>query len=274
MSSRLGIARRACQYAEVTSATPEAPSSSAEAIIEDWLQKAVVGLNLCPFARGPVKAGRVRIEALDARDLHGAVSRFAVLIHELLGDDTVDTILGTFPQALDDFDDFLDAWELAHAYLEDRQLESEVQLASFHPEYRFEGVEVDAPSNYTNRSPLPVLQVLRVPHVAQAIDAFGDTSAIPDDNIATVEGLSADEREGLRVLPGVLVRTGLPWEEAEHLGTAWQGTADEPKRWLWCEGPCRVSFAARGFFTSRTFPAETYVQSESYVLRVQAGRAR
>ncbi|MEM7604438.1 MAG: DUF1415 domain-containing protein [Myxococcota bacterium] len=222
------------------------PLELAQDAIAAWVEAAPVGLGLCPFAAAPWRAGRVQIDVSDGRSLERAVTDAATLGQAL--SKNVETALVVFPFALDDFEDFLDAIDLLETYREDAGLADTFQLASFHPEYRFEGVDADAPSNFTNRSPLPVLQWLRMDSVRAAADG-SDTLAIPTRNIATVEALTPIAREGLRALPGVSIGAG---------------------------GRCaatdvRVTFGSQGIASSRTYPAGTQIDPGPWALHLRSG---
>lgn len=165
-----------------------------------WLQHAVVGLDLCPFARGPLEGGRVRIAVSEANDVEGALTDLWMELDRLLAADPaeVETTLLVLPEGLDDFEDFLDVIELSEVVLEKRGAADEVQLAHFHPDYRFEGAVEGDPADFTNRSPHPVLHLLRTAGVARAIAAHPDTLSIPDRNARLLRSLHPAALERLR----------------------------------------------------------------------------
>ena len=161
------------------------------AATRQWLERAVIGLNLCPFAKAVHAKGQVRYV------LSGATTPEALL--EDLGEallhlrdapaEEVDTTLVVHPGVLADFLDYNDFLEDADALVEQLGLEGELQVASFHPQYRFAGSGEDDIANFTNRSPLPTLHLLREDSVARAVDAFPDPDAIVERNVATLEKL-------------------------------------------------------------------------------------
>ncbi len=168
---------------------------TAEQRLLAWLDDAVIGLSLCPFARG-VRA-ELRTVISDAEDFNAAVRTVAEEAQRLIDDDTVPTTLIGFTDALGEFDDFLDALAAVDHLLEESEGAEYVQVASFHPAYCFEGAARDALGNWTNRSPYPCVHLLRRDEVATAIAAHPDTSGIPEANIARLEGLGADALKAL-----------------------------------------------------------------------------
>ncbi len=159
-----------------------------------WVDRAVIGLNLCPFAKGVQAKGQV----------HYAVSRSnrpEALLVDLVGElkalvradpDARDDTLLIHPYVLKDFRKFVDFLAVANDTLNDLKLEGVIQLASFHPRYQFEGTTDDDISNHTNRSPYPTLHLLRESSIDRAVAAFPDAAAIFEQNIATLRNLGHD----------------------------------------------------------------------------------
>ena len=181
----------------VTAPGPLQPLADAErsaTVLRDmhrWLERAVIGLNLCPFARGVHARGQVRwvVSAATATD-----DILAELAQELTLLDQADplqhdTTLLVLPDALPDFLDFNDFLDAADAAVEALGLEGELQVASFHPRYQFAGTSPDDIGNFTNRAPWPALHLLREESLAQAIDSFGDTDTIYTANIQRLQQL-------------------------------------------------------------------------------------
>jgi hypothetical protein len=156
-----------------------------------WLEQIVIGLGLCPFAKAVHVKGQIRYvvsaaetpEALLA-DLLGELSALSLADAEL-----VDTTLLIHPRALLDFLDYNDFLSVADAAVEDLELTGELQVASFHPQYRFAGNAPEDPANYCNRSPYPMLHLLREASVDRAVAVFPDASRIYDKNIETLRAL-------------------------------------------------------------------------------------
>jgi hypothetical protein len=159
-----------------------------------WVDRAVIGLNLCPFAKAPQVKGQVRYVATEAGDAEGLL---AVLVDELnhLAEtpaDRIETTLLIHPQVLADFADYNDFLDLAEAAVAELDLEGVIQVASFHPRYRFAGSDADDPANATNRSPYPTLHLLREESIDRAVAAFPEAAAIFEANIATMRRLAAE----------------------------------------------------------------------------------
>jgi len=159
-----------------------------------WLETVVVGLDLCPFAAGPWQAGRVRIVASPAGDFDAAIVAVAGEIQRLVEtpESELSSTLVTLPATLSDFEDFLDVVHVLGGLLEEVGAEHLVQLAHFHPDYRFEGVPADDVTNHTNRAPFPTLHLLRVDEVGRALDSHGDGLSIPHANMARLAELGTD----------------------------------------------------------------------------------
>lgn len=154
-----------------------------------WLEKAVIGLNLCPFAKAPHVKNLVRISVSQARHLDGFLEDLDREL-QLLGDtpaDELETTLLVHPTLFPDFDTFNQMLDIADAAVVDNGLEGIVQIAPFHPDFQFEGTDSDDISNYTNRSPYPTLHLIREDSIAKAAQAFPDASAIFERNIALLE---------------------------------------------------------------------------------------
>ena len=154
-----------------------------------WLEKAVIGLNLCPFAKAPHVKNLVRISVSQAHHLDGFLEDLDREL-QLLGDtpaDELETTLLVHPTLFPDFDTFNQMLDIADAAVVDNGLEGIVQIAPFHPDFQFEGTDSDDIGNYTNRSPYPTLHLIREDSIAKAAQAFPDASAIFERNIALLE---------------------------------------------------------------------------------------
>lgn len=166
-----------------------------------WVQRAVVGLNLCPFAKAPLAKGQIRFVVCESDDPRVLLALLRAQMNELVAADplTVETTLVIHPDALLDFDEFNDFLDAADAALEDLGLDGVLQVASFHPRYRFADADPDDLGNATNRSPYPTLHLLREASVERALAAFPDAEAIYETNIATFAALGAEGWEQLQV---------------------------------------------------------------------------
>ncbi|MDI4635123.1 DUF1415 domain-containing protein [Pelomonas sp. V22] len=162
-----------------------------QADIIAWLEKAVIGLNLCPFAKSVHVNQRIRYVVSEASEPEALLKELA---HELLAlnradPEEIETTLVIHPGVLQDFLDFNDFIGAADALVEDLELDGQLQIASFHPQFQFDGTELDDITNYTNRSPYPTLHLLRESSIERATETMADTDAIFEANIATLEKL-------------------------------------------------------------------------------------
>ncbi len=156
-----------------------------------WLEKAVIGLNLCPFAKAVYVKNQVRLVVSKARhadDLLEELDRELDLLVATPAEE-VDTTLLIHPTLFEDFLDFNDFLEIAEGVIDEHELEGVIQLASFHPQFQFDGTGPDDISNYTNRAPFAILHLLREESVDKAVEAFPQADAIFEENIATLEKL-------------------------------------------------------------------------------------
>ena len=175
-------------------AAPEGLSSLGATVIAEtraWVERAVIGLNLCPFAKAAQARGRTRFVCTEARDAEALLGAFCEEVRALAAADpsAVETTLLVHPWVLRDFDDYNDFLDLSDAALQALGCAGVLQVASFHPHYRFEGTTADDIANATNRSPYPTLQLLREDSVAAAAVAFPDSATIYEANIATLKTL-------------------------------------------------------------------------------------
>jgi len=169
-------------------------SEQAIAQTRAWVDRAVIGLNLCPFAKAVQVKGQVRYVVCEASD---AKTLLALLQDEmrLLADtpaSEVDTTLVIHPFVLEDFLDYNDFLDVADAALDELGLDGVLQVASFHPRYQFDGTDVDDVTNATNQSPYPTLHLLREDSVDRAVAAFEEPESIFEANMRTLEDLGAD----------------------------------------------------------------------------------
>jgi len=164
-----------------------------------WVDKAVIGLNLCPFAKAVQAKGQVRYAVSDATDAEGALSDLEDELMRLSQTDPqeIDTTLLILPDALDDFYDFNDFEDLSDRLLKRMRLVGELQVATFHPRFQFAETGPDDIENYTNRSPYPILHLLREASIDKAVEAFPDAAEIYEKNIETMRELG---EEGWRKL--------------------------------------------------------------------------
>jgi hypothetical protein len=156
-----------------------------------WLEAAVIGLNLCPFAKAVYVKNQVRLVVSKARHADDLLEELDRELDLLVATPTseIDTTLLIHPTLFEDFLDFNDFLEIAEGVVDEHGLEGVVQLASFHPQFQFDGTEPDDIGNYTNRAPFAIVHLLREDSVERAVDAFPEADAIFEANIATLEKL-------------------------------------------------------------------------------------
>jgi len=169
------------------------------AAMREWIEKAVIGLNLCPFAKAVYVKNQVRYVVSHAPHLDGFLEDLDRELDFLAAadPDEIDTTLLIHPTLLPDFLDFNDFMQLAEAAVDEHGLDGVIQIASFHPHYQFEGTEPDDMGNFTNRAPFPTLHLLREASIERAVAAFPAAETIYQRNIETLKKLGI---EGWRAL--------------------------------------------------------------------------
>ncbi len=184
------------------------PDLNADALPEDapyladtvhWLERAVIGLNLCPFARAPQVQGKLRLRVSHARDADALLDDLCGELQSLnaLTPQECETGLLIHPFVLGDFLDYNDFLDVADAAVETLGLEGIWQVASFHPRYQFADSAPDAIENYSNRSPWPTLHLLREASVERAMASMTDTDSIYRHNLDTLRALGIDGWQAL-----------------------------------------------------------------------------
>jgi len=162
-----------------------------QSLTQKWVEKIVIGLNLCPFAKAVYVKKQIRYSICHATTVDELCLFLNDELNNLIETDAAitDTTLIIHPFVLLDFLDFNDFLDVADEILEMASLEDEIQIASFHPQYQFSGTEPNDIENYTNRSPFPILQLLREKSVEKAVAAFPDAHDIFNKNIKTMKSL-------------------------------------------------------------------------------------
>ncbi|MBN8505074.1 MAG: DUF1415 domain-containing protein [Burkholderiales bacterium] len=156
-----------------------------------WVDQAVIGLNLCPFAKAVQVQGKLRYVVSRADTVEALIYDLGRELNALHDADPeqVETTLLIHPQVLTDFLDYNDFLDAADALVEELGLAGELQVASFHPQYQFEGTKADDITNYSNRSPYPTLHLLRESSIDRAVEAFPEAERIFEANIETLQRL-------------------------------------------------------------------------------------
>lgn len=179
---------------------------SAEAVVRDtriWLERAVIGLNLCPFAKAVHVKEQVHYAVSGATQQHELLDEVAGELDALLAlnPEVRETTLLIAPGMLADFVEFNDFLAQADRLLRRRGLEGVIQLASFHPAYQFAGTQADDITNCTNRSPYPTIHLLREASITRAVQAFPQPGAIYQANMRTLQALGTEGWAALGVGP-------------------------------------------------------------------------
>ena len=179
------------------------PHHTVEQDTRRWLERAVIGLNLCPFAKSVHVKGQVHFAISDATDAEALRQALVTELQDLvaLAPEVRDTTLLVAPQAFPDFLDFNDFLATADRALAELDLEGIIQIAPFHPRFVFAGTRDDDITNYTNRTPYPTLHLIRETSIDRAVQSFPEAEAIFEVNMATMEKLGPEGWAALDVGP-------------------------------------------------------------------------
>lgn len=176
--------------------TPDAIPDDATVIARTraWVDHAVIGLNLCPFAKAPQVKGLVRYVVSQATDPAALLSDLITELERLAEapSEKIETTLLIHPRVLTDFADYNDFIEVAEDTVAELDLDGVLQVASFHPQYQFADTDADDVTNATNRSPWPTLHLIREDSIDRAVEAFPEAEAIYEVNMATLEKLGPE----------------------------------------------------------------------------------
>lgn len=169
-------------------------------IIEEvkvWIEKIVIGLNLCPFASHPFRNNLIKYQLSSTSHLEAILEEVTKEFEYLLSKkkEEVETCIIILKNGFDDFEAYLELYYLAEELL--IHFENKLQLASFHPNYQFEEEDIDDKSNYSNRSPYPLIHILRTESVSHAVDNYDDVNNIPLNNKDLLNTMSNEEFDRL-----------------------------------------------------------------------------
>lgn len=148
-----------------------------------WITSVVIGCNFCPFAAKEIKHGSVHYQVENSLDKIVCLQAFMQECLRLDEEENIVTSLLIFPCGFQQFDDFLDLVEAVENLLQANNYDGIYQVASFHPQYIFDGAPVNDAANYTNRSVYPMLHLLREAQIDEALERYPDPEKIPDNNI-------------------------------------------------------------------------------------------
>ena len=166
-------------------------------VMRRWVEDLVVGLNLCPFAGRELVRNRVRFVVTEATTEEQLLAALETELALLNNDPAVETTLLIHPDVLQDFSDYNQFLDTADQLLVHTELEGVYQVASFHPDYQFAGTAADDAENFTNRSPYPMLHILREASLARSIAAYPDVEQIPVRNIEQMKNLGRKKLQSL-----------------------------------------------------------------------------
>ncbi len=160
-----------------------------------WLKHVVIGLNFCPFARPVFEQGKIHYQVSDAQSLEYCLEDLIVEAERLDKQCEIETTLLIYEKSLYDFDNFLDVVEIANDVMLLHGYEGVYQLASFHPDYCFADSDENDPANYTNRSPYPMLHLIREQSIEQALANYTEPERIPEINIQLAKTLGLEKMQ-------------------------------------------------------------------------------
>ena len=159
----------------------------------NWFEKSVLGLNLCPFAARPYSEGSISVELSHANDDESCLVDVSLMLNRLEQHAKIETLVLIIPEHLHLFDDYNQFLNLADELLYQQGWQGVIQIASFHPDYVFANCDIDDRSNWTNRSPYPLLHFIRESSISKAVQHYPDVDNIPRRNIELLRSLSDEE---------------------------------------------------------------------------------
>ncbi len=162
-----------------------------------WLEHVVIGLNFCPFARPVFEQGNIHYQVSDAQSLECCLEDLIAEAERLDRQSEIETTLLIFEHSLLDFDDFLDVVEIANDLMFEQGYEGVYQLASFHPDYCFADSDENDPANYTNRSPSPMLHLIREQSIELALIHYKNPEDIPETNVQLAREMGLKKMQSL-----------------------------------------------------------------------------
>ena len=164
---------------------------------QNWLAKVVIALSICPFAKREFDLGSIHYEVIVSNELDQQLEQFILSCEQLNEHSEIETSLLVFPNSFTGFYDYLDFVDIANELMHKQGYEGIYQLASFHPEYCFEGSDENDASNYTNRSPYPMLHILREASLEKVLASYPDPESIPERNIELTREMGLEAMQKL-----------------------------------------------------------------------------
>ncbi len=173
-------------------------SNTKQAVIQqtkNWVEEIVIGLNLCPFASRPFQNDAIEYSVNTGDSMEQHLQQLADCLARLDSAAEIETSLMIYPDAYQNFDNYLDMLDMSNQLLEDLHYAGSYQIASFHPDYRFEDSAEDDASNFSNRSPYPMLHLIRESGLEKAIASYPDVEQIPENNIKKLRQIGYKEMQ-------------------------------------------------------------------------------
>lgn len=162
-----------------------------------WLKNVIIAYNICPFAKPVQQQQRIHYSVIDCNDIESGLQALIDACYQLDNETKIETTLLIYPNAFNKFDDYLEFLDYANSLLADQGYEGIYQLASFHPDYCFQDAPDDDPANYTNRSPYPMLHLIREASIEKALQSYPDPEQIPQRNIKLTRKLGLKKMQEL-----------------------------------------------------------------------------
>lgn len=159
---------------------------------KDWLQNVIIDLNFCPFAKKEFANETIHFYVCEQRQIDKVLDTVIRQVEFLKNNDSIETALIILPEGFDDFEQYLDLLDFSNQLLVDSGYEGVFQIASFHPDYCFEGEDENDAANFTNRSPYPMLHLLREDSLEKVLAIYPEPENIPDNNIELARDKGAD----------------------------------------------------------------------------------
>jgi hypothetical protein len=172
--------------------SPKLHNNGVEAAVKSWIDKVIIGLNFCPFAKKEMQRNTVRYAIYATTHVNDALGHFLEELTVLDQQQDIQTTLLVFSNGFSDFEEYLDMLELANSLIGQGGYGGIYQVASFHPDYCFDGEAQDDPANYTNRSPYPILHILRESSIEDVLKRYPEPESIPENNIAKARELGSN----------------------------------------------------------------------------------
>lgn len=162
-----------------------------------WVKEVVIGLNLCPFAASVYNDKRITYQVMQDSDIASHLQQFADRLAELDNTDSIETCLLIYPESYRQFDDYLDFLEMSNRLLDELNYTGIYQLASFHPDYLFADSSEHDAGNFTNRSPYPMLHLLREHSIERAVSSYPDIDQVSDNNIKKLRDIGYEKMQSI-----------------------------------------------------------------------------